>query len=104
MLEALQLKDAFDTIILGEEQAKAKPDPTPYKVALDKLGLNAQQAIAIEDSPSGMRSAVNAGIPTVGIASTQTPETLQNLGAFMTISDFADSQLWTFLNFQLHIG
>ncbi|MCJ8278619.1 MAG: HAD family phosphatase, partial [Rivularia sp. ALOHA_DT_140] len=70
MLEALQLKEAFDTIILGEEQAKAKPDPTPYKVALDKLGLNAQQAIAIEDSPSGMRSAVNAGIPTVGIAST----------------------------------
>jgi len=103
MLEALQLKEAFDIIILGEEQTAAKPDPTPYKVALEKLGLQPQEAIAIEDSPSGMRSAVDAGIPTIGITSTQAPETLQNLGAFMTISDFTDSQLWTFLNSQLSV-
>ncbi|BAY86452.1 HAD family hydrolase [Calothrix parasitica NIES-267] len=103
MLEALQLKEAFDIIILGEEQTAAKPDPTPYKVALEKLGLQPQEAIAIEDSPSGMRSAVDAGIRTIGITSTQAPETLQNLGAFMTISDFADSQLWTFLNSLLSI-
>ena len=103
MLEALQLKESFDIIILGEEQIAAKPDPTPYKVALEKLGIDAQQAIAIEDSPSGMRSAVDAGIGTVGMISTQSPETLQELGAFMTISDFADSHLWTFLNSQLRI-
>lgn len=101
MLETLQLKEAFDIIILGEEQTAAKPDPTPYKVALEKLGVKAQEAIAIEDSPSGMCSAVDADIPTIGITSTQTPETLKNLGAFMTISDFADSELWTFLNSQL---
>ena len=103
MLEALQLKEAFDIIILGEEQTAAKPDPTPYQVALEKLGLQPQEAIAIEDSPSGMRSAVDAGIRTIGITSTQAPETLQNLGAFMTISDFTDLQLWTFLNSQLRV-
>lgn len=102
MLEALQLKEAFDIIILGEEQTAAKPDPTPYKVALEKLGIQPQEAIAVEDSPSGMRSAVDAGIRTIGITSTQTPETLQNLGAFMTIPDFTDSQLWTFLDSQVH--
>ena len=102
MLEALQLKDAFDIIILGEEEAAAKPDPTPYKVALERLGISVEQAIAIEDSPSGMRSAVSAGIRTVGMASTQTPETLHKLGAIMAISDFTDLQLWTFLNSQLN--
>ena len=104
MLEALQLKEAFDIIILGEEQAAAKPDPTPYQVALEKLGLQPQEAIAIEGSPSGMRSAVDAGIRTIGITSTQTPETLKNLGAFMTIYDFTDSELWTFLNSQLQVN
>lgn len=101
MLEALQLKEAFDIIILAEEEAAAKPDPTPYKVALERLGVNAAQAIAIEDSPSGIFSAINAGIRTFGMASTQTPETLRELGVFMAISDFADSQLWTFLDSQL---
>lgn len=98
MLEALQLKKAFDIIILAGEEAAAKPDPAPYQVALERLGVSAEQAIAIEDSPSGIRSAVSAGIRTVGMASTQIPETLHELGAFMVISDFADLRLWTFLN------
>lgn len=100
-MEALELKEAFDIVILAEEEAAAKPDPTPYKVALERLGVKAQQAIAIEDSPSGIYSAVGALIRTIGMASTHTPETLRELGSFMAISDFADLQLWTFLNSQL---
>ncbi len=98
MLEALQLTQAFDIIILAGEEAAAKPDPTPYLVALERLGVSAEQSIAIEDSPSGIHSAVSAGIRTLGMTSTQTPEALQELGAFMAIPDFADLQLWTFLN------
>ena len=101
MVETLGLQDTFDLIILAEEEAAAKPEPTPYKVALERLGVCAQEAIAIEDSPSGMRSALGAGIRTFGMVSTQTPKTLRELGAFMPISDFADLQLWTFLNSQL---
>lgn len=71
---------------------------------MERLGVRAQQAIAIEDSPSGIYSAVGALIRTFGMASTHTPETLRELGAFMTISDFADLQLWTFLNSQLSDG
>ena len=101
VIEALQIKEVFDIIILAEEEAAMKPDPTPYKVALERLGIIPEQAIAIEDSPSGIRSAVSAGIRTFGMASTQTPETLHHNGAFMVISDFADLQLWEFLNSQL---
>lgn len=102
MLEALQLKEAFDIIILAGEEAAAKPDPTPYKVALEKLGVNPQQAIAIEDSASGISSAITAGIRTFGMASTQTPEALKQFGAFMAISDFTDLQLWTFLDAEMN--
>jgi beta-phosphoglucomutase-like phosphatase (HAD superfamily) len=62
------------------------------------LGITAEQAIALEDSPSGIRSAVGADIRTIGIASTHEPQVLQDIGAFMAIPDFTDLQLWTFLN------
>lgn len=101
MLEVLQLKEAFDIIILAEDEVAAKPDPIPYKVALERLSVNAQETIAIEDSPSGIRSSVSAGIRTFGMTSTQNPETLKEFGAFATISDFTNLQLWTFLNSQL---
>ncbi|MDJ0732833.1 MAG: HAD-IA family hydrolase [Nostocaceae cyanobacterium] len=100
MLEVLGITESFDTIVLGEDCIAAKPDPTPYQVALDNLGIKAAGAIALEDSPSGIRAAVGAGIPTVGITSTRNPQNLKDVGAFMSIPDFTDLQLWTLLNSQ----
>jgi beta-phosphoglucomutase-like phosphatase (HAD superfamily) len=44
----------------------SKPDPAIYKFAMDRLGVTAEQSIAIEDSVPGAQSAVAAGIRTVG--------------------------------------
>ena len=44
----------------------SKPDPAIYTYALHALGLRADQAVAVEDSPTGATAAVAAGIPTVG--------------------------------------
>ncbi len=101
MLEVLGIKAAFDTVILAEDCIAGKPDPAPYQAALERLAITAAQAIALEDSPSGIRSAVGAGIRTIGIASTHDPQVLQEIGAFMVIPDFTDLQLWTFLNSQV---
>ncbi|MDZ7955149.1 HAD-IA family hydrolase [Nostoc sp. DedQUE09] len=98
MLEVLEIKEAFHTIVLADDCIAGKPDPTPYQVALNKLGITAEEAIALEDSPSGIRSAVGADIRTIGIASTHDPQILQSVGAFMAIPDFTDLQLWTLLN------
>jgi len=108
MLAALGLQDTFDTIVITEaEGIPGKPDPAPYQLALQKLGISPEsaicaprssKAIALEDSPSGIRSAVAAGIPTIGVASTQEVQKLLDVGAFMAIADFTDLQLWTLLN------
>jgi beta-phosphoglucomutase len=45
MLEALQIKEAFDIIILAGEEKAAKPDPTPYKVALERLSRSALKIV-----------------------------------------------------------
>jgi beta-phosphoglucomutase-like phosphatase (HAD superfamily) len=43
-----------------------KPDPTIYNFALKALGLTADEAIAVEDSKSGVAAGVAAGIPVIG--------------------------------------
>ncbi len=98
MLQTLKLRDAFDLIVLAEEEAAAKPDPTPYLVALERLGVTADTAITFEDSPSGIRASVAAGIKTVGIASTHDPDKLMDLGVCMAVPDFTDLKVWTLLN------
>jgi beta-phosphoglucomutase-like phosphatase (HAD superfamily) len=74
-----------------------KPDPAPYRASLDKLGIAPEEAIAFEDSTSGIASSDGAGIPTVGIASTQVPQKLLQAGAHMVARDFTDPELLEFL-------
>lgn len=48
------------------ETPTSKPDPAVYTFALEALGLEPDEAVAIEDSPTGATSAVAAGIRTIG--------------------------------------
>jgi HAD superfamily hydrolase (TIGR01509 family) len=93
ILLALELDAFFDEVVLSDEVGPVKPDPAPYKAALDKFGISPEEALAFEDSTSGIASSVAAGIPTVGIASTQRPDTLEEAGAFMVAKDFTDPEL-----------
>jgi HAD superfamily hydrolase (TIGR01509 family) len=93
ILLALELRDIFDAVVLADEVEAVKPDPAPYRTALEKISVPAERALAFEDSVSGISSAVAAGVPTVGITSSQDPQKLFDAGAFMTAEDFADSHL-----------
>jgi beta-phosphoglucomutase-like phosphatase (HAD superfamily) len=44
----------------------SKPDPAVYVFAGERLGVAPDQAVAVEDSVNGARSAVAAGFPTIG--------------------------------------
>jgi HAD superfamily hydrolase (TIGR01509 family) len=98
MLKALHLETHFDTVVLGDDLPVGKPDPLPYQEALKRFNLTKEEAIAFEDSPSGIRSAVAAGITTVGIASTHEPDELRQLGAILVVSDFTAPDLASLLN------
>jgi HAD superfamily hydrolase (TIGR01509 family) len=98
MLDALGLEDAFEPTIVAEDVGVGKPDPAPYNAALEALGVRADEAVAFEDSPSGIASSIAAGIPTVGIASTQDPEELEELGVELVAQDFDDPKLEAFID------
>jgi HAD superfamily hydrolase (TIGR01509 family) len=93
ILFALKIRDLFDTVVLADEVEAVKPDPAPYRAALEKTGIPAERALAFEDSVSGISSSVATGIPTVGIASSQDPRRLLRAGAFTTANDFTDPQI-----------
>lgn len=57
--------DIFDVIATGEEVAAKKPAPDLFQLALSRLDLPADQAIAFEDSLNGLRSAQGAGLRVV---------------------------------------
>lgn len=57
--------DGIDAFATGGDAARKKPAPDLYRVALDKLGVAAAEALAIEDAVIGLTAAVAAGIPTL---------------------------------------
>lgn len=61
-LSRLGLLTAFDALACGDEVVRVKPYPEIYLLALEKLGVQANQAMAFEDSLNGMLAAQRAGI------------------------------------------
>lgn len=55
----------FEVIAAGDIVAAKKPAPDIYLYAMEKMGLNASQCIAFEDSRNGIVSAQRAGLAVV---------------------------------------
>lgn len=94
MLGAMGLGERFAHVLVADELARPKPDPLPYLTGLQCLQAQAGQALAFEDSLPGVKAAVDAGIFTVGLATTQPAERLLEAGARLVIEDYDDPRLW----------
>lgn len=57
----------FQAIVTGDDVAYEKPHPDPYERGAAALGVDVRRCIAIEDSPTGARSAASAGAFVVGV-------------------------------------
>lgn len=94
MLEALGLSRRFAPVVIGDELPRGKPDPLPYATALERLGVEARFAVAFEDSRSGLRAAVAAGVTTIGLGASTPAEDMLACGATLVARDFTDAALW----------
>jgi HAD superfamily hydrolase (TIGR01509 family) len=66
-LRKFGLLDDFDAVCTRDFVNAVKPDPALYLLALEKLGVTADAAIAFEDSPPGILAAKRAGIFCIAI-------------------------------------
>lgn len=84
------LKRKVDVIVSCDDVERSKPDPESYALAVRKLGahlkrdLRPENCLAIEDTPAGLRSARGAGLKTLGIPTSHTPD---------EIAEYADKVL-----------
>ena len=54
-----------DLMVTGFDVKHGKPHPEPYLMGLQKVGINAEEAIVVENAPLGIESAHKAGIFTI---------------------------------------
>ncbi len=66
-LERLGLLHYFDDVRAGTDVQRTKPDPELYLASLERLGVQAGEALAFEDSPNGITAARAAGIFCVAV-------------------------------------
>lgn len=80
VLEILDLKDAFDFVASRDDVKHGKPDPEIYLLVARELGVNPGESLVIEDSPSGVAAALNAGMNVVAVSTRFTRQRLHEGG------------------------
>ncbi|HET6670638.1 MAG TPA: HAD family phosphatase, partial [Pyrinomonadaceae bacterium] len=87
-------------VVSAEDVSKCKPAPDCYLQGLEKLNkhrnhvgqapVQANECLAIEDSPPGIVSARTAGMHTLGVTNTVAEAELRAAGAEVVTKDLGD--------------
>jgi len=87
----LDSRERIDLVVTADDVVDGKPDPTGYRLACERLGVDPASALAVEDSPAGVRAAVAAGVgEVVGISTTHPAAELTEAGAGRVVPDLVD--------------
>ncbi|PWT74530.1 MAG: haloacid dehalogenase [Bacteroidetes bacterium] len=62
VLDNLQIRPYFKTIVSANDVKRSKPDPETYIMAANLMGKNADECLVFEDAPKGVESADQAGM------------------------------------------
>ncbi|MDF2231442.1 HAD-IA family hydrolase [Albimonas sp. CAU 1670] len=81
----------FAAVVTREDVEAVKPDPAPYALAIKRLGVPPQTAVAIEDSARGVASAGGAGLAVLAAPGLYTRDE-DFSGAFLVVSDLGEPQ------------
>jgi HAD superfamily hydrolase (TIGR01509 family) len=63
--------DPFDVTLCGDEVPARKPDPAPYLMAMDALGVRPEECVVVEDSSVGISAGLAAGAAVLGVPTVQ---------------------------------
>jgi HAD superfamily hydrolase (TIGR01509 family) len=66
-LATARIGDAFDAIVTSDDVERSKPAPDLYLLACERLGVAPADALALEDSPSGITAAKAAGLTCIAV-------------------------------------
>ncbi|WP_166388038.1 HAD family hydrolase [Catellatospora methionotrophica] len=76
----------FDAVVCGDEVAFTKPHPDPYLRAAKLLNVEPADCLAVEDSPTGVASALAAGTRVIGVPNAVTLKPMTGLTLLPTLA------------------
>ncbi|KAJ8773961.1 hypothetical protein K2173_009392 [Erythroxylum novogranatense] len=94
MISTLGLTDFFQAVILGDSCEHAKPHPEPYLKALEVLKVSKDHTFVFEDSVSGIKAGVAAGMPVIGLSTRNPEHLLMQAKPTLLIKNYEDPKLW----------
>jgi HAD superfamily hydrolase (TIGR01549 family) len=66
-LATARLSDAFDAVVTSDDVAEGKPAPDIYLLACERLDVRPEDALALEDTASGIAAAKAAGLACIAV-------------------------------------
>jgi len=89
-LSHIGILDYFSSITSGQEVANGKPSPDIYLLAINRLGISAEECIAFEDSEPGAQAAITAGLKVVVVPDLKQPSDFVKENSFRVVESLAD--------------
>ncbi|SDM30911.1 haloacid dehalogenase superfamily, subfamily IA, variant 3 with third motif having DD or ED/haloacid dehalogenase superfamily, subfamily IA, variant 1 with third motif having Dx(3-4)D or Dx(3-4)E [Catalinimonas alkaloidigena] len=74
VVDTLGIRDYFGAIVTAHDVTKGKPDPEVFLKVADQLGVAPEHCLVFEDSPTGAKTAYNAGMKCIVITTTHRSE------------------------------
>lgn len=75
----------FDEVVLSYQIGAAKPEPLMYTTIVEKLGVNAEECVFVDDQPRYLDGARNVGIKTVLFQNS--PQTIADIKMLLEAED-----------------
>lgn len=74
VLDNLNIRHYFKTVITAADVDKGKPDPSVFFIVADNLGVKYEDCLVFEDSPTGAKTTLNAGMKAIILTTTHKTE------------------------------
>ena len=90
ILAQAKIPEFFDDSICGDEVTKGKPNPEVFLKSCQKLGVNVDEAIVLEDSEAGIQASYDANIKVICIPDMKYPEKQYEEKTFKILKDLTE--------------
>ena len=90
ILAQAKITEFFDDSICGDEVTKGKPNPEVFLKSCQKLGVNVEEAIVLEDSEAGIQASYDANIKVICIPDMKYPEKQYEEKTFKILKDLTE--------------
>lgn len=94
ILSQAKITEFFDDSICGDEVTKGKPNPEVFLKSCQKLGVNVDEAIVLEDSEAGIQASYDANIKVICIPDMKYPEKQYEEKTFKILKDLTEVTMY----------